>query len=90
MLGAHHGVKTGNIGSMNYDYHVFKLPLKAQTPQTLYRHLKGDNVTVGQFTLWKPNNFIKYNNSNHLYFGFYFGALLIMVGYNFILFHYAG
>jgi methyl-accepting chemotaxis protein len=69
-----------------YRYFVFRLPLKPQTTYTLYLHFENADVMTFPLTLWSSEAFIQKLPGEHVGIGMFYGALLIMAGYNLFLF----
>lgn len=66
---------------------LFVLPLQfeAQQQYSLYLHARSTSSMQFPLTLWENHAFYEENNVKVLGFGFFFGALLIIAGYNFFL-----
>jgi len=70
-----------------YQTFVFKLPLKYQVEQTFYLRFNsgGESMTL-PLAIWSIEAFAKKSQTEQLAAGLFFGALLIMIGYNAFLF----
>lgn len=64
---------------------VFELTLPTQSQQTFYLRLRNDaSMTLG-LTLRSPSAFLAHSNQELLRYGFFFGVMLGLLGYNLFL-----
>jgi signal transduction histidine kinase/PAS domain-containing protein len=69
-------------------YHVvFQVPLEREDAQTFYIRVKSGSSMTLAFTLWSPKAFALSKINNMLIVGLFYGALLIMLGYQLLLFY---
>jgi signal transduction histidine kinase/CheY-like chemotaxis protein len=70
-----------------YQTFVFKLPLRPEAEQTFYLRFDsgGESMTL-PLTIWSFEEFAQKSQTEQLAAGLFFGALLIMIGYNTFLF----
>ncbi len=64
---------------------VFPLSLPPETEQTFYLRVKNSTAYFVPLTLSSPLNFLEHERNTQLAFGFYYGLILVMIVYNFVL-----
>lgn len=64
---------------------VFPVTLPPETEQTFYLRLKNTTAYFVPLTLSSPLDFLEHERNTQLGFGFYFGLILVMLVYNFVL-----
>jgi len=70
---------------VGYHTFVFKLPLEAGTEQTIYLRFESSDSMTLPLTIWSLEAFEQKIQIELLLFGLFYGALLIMAGYNLFL-----
>jgi signal transduction histidine kinase/PAS domain-containing protein len=61
---------------------VFELLLPPRTEQTYYMRFQNGGSMTLPLTLWQPEAFFQENGTEQLFFGFYYGALVMILIYN--------
>ncbi|MCG8570158.1 MAG: ATP-binding protein [Spirochaetes bacterium] len=67
-------------------FHAFDLKLKPQTTTTCYLQIKSKDLIILDFSLMSMKRFFKLDHEKQLWFGFYYGCIIIMIIYNLVLF----
>ncbi|CAN1208719.1 hypothetical protein TUMEXPCC7403_00760 [Tumidithrix helvetica PCC 7403] len=65
---------------------VFKIPLASQTEQTIFLRFETTSSLPLHLTLWSLEAFAQHRYHQQFLLGGFYGILLVMSGYNFILF----
>jgi len=65
---------------------VFTLVLPPQGERTYYLRVENDEGIILQMALWSDEAFFEHTCSEQLWYGFYFGSLIIMACYNLFVF----
>jgi len=69
-----------------YRNYIFILKIPESSVATYYLKLKAESSIIIPLTIWNTKNFLfKVNTENYIY-GIYYGIMLVMVLYNFLLF----
>jgi signal transduction histidine kinase/PAS domain-containing protein len=61
---------------------VFELLLPTRTEQTYYMRFQNGGSMTLPLTLWQPEAFFQEDGTEQLFFGFYYGALVMILIYN--------
>ncbi len=69
-----------------YHQFIFNLPLPSQAEQTIYLRFQTESAMVFPLTLWSLEAFAQYNQREQFILGLFYGIMLIMLGYNLLLF----
>lgn len=64
---------------------VFKLDLPSDSEQTFYLRVKNSTAYALPLTLYDPADFLERERDSQLAFGFYYGLILVVLVYNFVL-----
>lgn len=89
-----HGFSVKQMGNLlpfnssEFAYHnpVFKLPLLPNQTTTIYLRAKNGSVTFFPLTLWTLETFAQKQAETNLGWGIFYGVLLIVLVYNFLMF----
>lgn len=76
------------VQDVPYRYGVFNLNLPPGQTQTIYLRVQSASPVSLPLTLWSLDAFAHHAQTDMLILGLFFGAILIMMGYNFFLFAY--
>ncbi len=69
-----------------YSVYVFDMPLQQDQVQEIYVRLKTDTSFYAPLSLWSARAFFNYYQSRNLLLGIFYGVMLIMFLYNFVLY----
>lgn len=64
---------------------VFNLPLPPKSEETFYLRFQSDGPLILPLTIWSPAAFARMALAEQMGLGIFFGALIIMLGYNLFL-----
>jgi diguanylate cyclase (GGDEF)-like protein len=76
------------FASRSIPHHLFLFPLEltAGHTQTIYINLESAGPLIAPLTLWERGAYVQKDQTHQLISGLYFGAMLIMVIYNLLIF----
>ena len=69
-----------------YHQYVFDIPLEQDQVQEIYVRLKTDTAFYVPMSIWPADTFLNHYQSQIILFGLFYGAMLIMLIYNLVLF----
>ena len=74
------------VREVNYHSTVFKLTLPARSERTVYLRFQNNGLMIFDLRLWQTEAFYTHARNRSLVLGLFFGALMIVMGYNLFLF----
>ena len=74
------------VQDVPYRYGVFTLNLPPDQAQTIYLRVQGVSPVILPLTLWSRDAFAHHAQTEVLILGLFYGAMMVMLGYNFFLF----
>ena len=75
-----------NEREIKHRSHLFPLALALESERTFYVRIEAEENINTLITLWSPKEFSKKDHEEQIGFGLYYGVILVMVFYNFLLF----
>ena len=71
---------------IDHRYFIYKLPLSSSDVMDVYLRFESEGFLRLPLTVWNADEFASVGRQDQFYWGFFYGILAIMVGYNFFLF----